>query len=161
MYSALNGRPIVGQITAILQWNRANRDTSTKFGVMTAKGILNKSARLANWKFKMAVIFQDGRQKASQEVGFLVRQGSTWSIWVILVSIFMFYGMLDHGLLKIHDLLKIHGLIICRRHKKLEGRAALYIFAYLHTHLTDFLDLRVDFGVFWDAASISDTFEAI
>ena len=38
---------IVGQITAIFERNRANDDTSIKFGTFVLQGILIKSARLA------------------------------------------------------------------------------------------------------------------
>ncbi len=39
---------IVGQITAIFERNRANDDTSIKFGTLVLQVILIKSARLAN-----------------------------------------------------------------------------------------------------------------
>jgi len=42
---------IVGQITAIFERNRANDDTSIKFGTLVLQVILIKSARLANWKY--------------------------------------------------------------------------------------------------------------
>ena len=38
---------LAGQINANMQHNRANGDTSTKIGVMTPEGILNRSVRPA------------------------------------------------------------------------------------------------------------------
>ena len=52
----------MGQIKALLYKNRANDDTSIKFGTLVLQVILIKSTRSAKWKFKMAAIFQDGRQ---------------------------------------------------------------------------------------------------
>jgi len=38
---------LAGQLNANMQHNRANGDTSTKIGVMTPQGILNRPVRLA------------------------------------------------------------------------------------------------------------------
>ena len=48
---------IVEQITCNFGVNRANCDTSTKFGTNVHWGLLVKSARGATWKSKMAAIF--------------------------------------------------------------------------------------------------------
>ncbi len=61
---------VAGQITAIFDKNRANDDTSIKFGTHVLQVILIKSARLAKRKSKMAAIFQDGRQVSHPNLRF-------------------------------------------------------------------------------------------
>ena len=92
---------IVGQIRVIFKRNRANDDTSIKFGTIVLNRILIKYARLANWKSKMAAIFQDGRQNGHLKLMFPLKMLLVVQFAWSKCGFLMFSNMLMNSILLI------------------------------------------------------------
>ena len=83
---------IAGQI----KWlNRSLCDTSATFFFRDSPGWLVQKTQLFKWNFKIAAIFQDGRQKIKMYV-FRYKMGHGYLIWMILASTLFFpYSEMD------------------------------------------------------------------